>query len=353
MESKRHLFWHFWHHSHKRYQCLRHSTYDDTTSNITKSGCAHWSVVRWRKEEKELSTKSRIFAEDAIIRCEKAHSGSHRSDREGSDTTCNIRRVSVLSKPFAFAMTEVKYAPAPKAYTTRVLLVCFAMFQITLAAGLIIGWPGIAGSMLVMPLEKGGAGLTLDQTTQLYGLAAAVNYVAPLFLGLVLDNWGPRVCSALSNVIVAVGLAIFSSASSFGSFALGISCVAFGGPSVQQSLLHIGNMFAERRYFVMGVVAESITLSFGVFPIMDIIWDRGYGFRILFGSLGAMVFASSIGSLLLWPDAPYEIPTSGDTKEEKAETEDPNKQLKEASFLDQLSSGVYLRLCIFFIVTSW
>lgn len=252
-------------------------------------------------------------------------------------------------------MTNVKEAPAPKSEVVRILLVCFAMIQITLSAGLIIGWPGIAGSMLVEPLEHGGAGLTLDQTTQLYGLAAAVNYVAPLFLGLVLDKLGPRACSVLSNAIVAIGLGIFSSASSFSTFALGISCVAFGGPSVQQCLLHVGNMFAERRYFVMGIVAESITLSFAIFPIMDIIWEQGYGFRILFGSLGVMVFLSTIGSLLLWPDAPYEVPDSdGAAKEENnKEEEDPHKELKEASFFDQLSSGVYLRLCIFFMVTSW
>ncbi|CAJ1939125.1 unnamed protein product [Cylindrotheca closterium] len=251
-------------------------------------------------------------------------------------------------------MTEDKSAPAPKSYVARVLLVIFAMVQITLAAGLIIGWPGIAGSMLVEPLENGGAGLTLDQTTQLYGLAAAVNYVAPLFLGLVLDKFGPRACSVLSNAIVSIGLAIFSSASSFSTFALGICCVAFGGPSVQQCLLHIGNIFAERRYFVMGIVAESITLSFAIFPVMDIIWEHGYGFRILFAGLGVLVFLSTIGSLLLWPDAPYEIPKSDDANEEKEKgDDDPDKDLKEASFFDQLSSGVYLRLCIFFVVTSW
>lgn len=259
-------------------------------------------------------------------------------------------------------MTEKKGAPAPASYTNRVLLVCFAMVQITLAAGLIVGWPGIAGSMLVEPLDTGGAGLTLDQTTQLYSLAAAVNYVAPLFLGLILDKFGPRACSFLSNAIVAIGLALFSISSTFTSFAVGICFVAFGGPSVQQSLLHIGNIFADRRYFVMGMVAESITLSFAVFPLMDIAWDNlpeGYGFRVLFGGLAVVVIISSIGSLLLWPDAPYEVPEEtspsedGEPLVEKAkEVENPN-DLKNKSFTEQVTSGVYIRLCLFFIVTSW
>lgn len=269
-------------------------------------------------------------------------------------------------------MTESKGAAAPESFTKRVLLVCFAMVQITLAAGLIVGWPGIAGSMLVEPMATGGAGLTLDQTTQLYSLAAAVNYVAPLFLGLVLDNFGPRACSFLSNAIVAVGLAIFAMSKTFVTFAIGICFVAFGGPSAQQSLLHIGNMFGERRFFVMGMVAESITLSFAVFPLMDIAWENipaDYGFRVLFAGLGVVVVCSSIGSLLLWPDAPYEIFVSKDPST-KADEEDDDKvllvgeekvanietiidDLKTKTFAEQLTSGVYIRLGVFFTVTSW
>lgn len=251
----------------------------------------------------------------------------------------------------------------PESYVTRVLLVCFAMVQITLAAGLIVGWPGIAGTMLVEPLETGGAGLTLDQTTGLYSLAAAVNYVAPLFLGLVLDNFGPRACSFLSNAIVAAGLAIFAMSSTAPMFAIGICMVAFGGPSVQQCLLHIGNMFAERKFFVMGMVAESITLSFAVFPLMDIAWENmapEYGFRVLFGGLAIAVLISSIGSLLLWPDSPYAVPeaASQEISEEvpivQKETEtEKSDDLTTKSFKEQVLSGAYIRLCLFFIVTSW
>lgn len=257
---------------------------------------------------------------------------------------------------------------APKSFFKRVLLVAFAMVQITLAAGLIVGWPGIAGSMLVEDMDAGGAGLTLDETTQLYSLAAAVNYVAPLFLGLVLDNFGPRACSFLANAIVAGGLAVFAMGSTFGTYAFGICLVAFGGPSVQQALLHIGNMFGNRRYFVMGMVAESITLSFAVFPVLDLAWEQipaDYGFRVLFFGLSAIVVLSSIGSLLLWPDAPYEIfgqgaeesDTDDETEALKTEALRPDQSeaeaLKTASFKEQVTSAIYLRLVFFFMVTSW
>ena len=264
-------------------------------------------------------------------------------------------------------MTETNEgASAPESFSKRVLLVCFAMVQITLGAGLIVGWPGIAGSMLVEPMATGGAGLTLDQTTQLYSLAAAVNYVAPLFLGLVLDNFGPRACSFLANAIVAVGLTIFSTAETFSTFSVGICFVAFGGPSVQQSLLHIGNMFGERRFFVMGMVAESITLSFAVLPLLDIAWENLPGdgsFRVLFAGLASLVVCSSVGSLLLWPDAPYEIFKSKVSEEgadavllvgeEMVKPAIDVDDLKTKSFAEQLTSWVYVRLVMFFIVTSW
>jgi len=242
------------------------------------------------------------------------------------------------------------------------------MIQITLAAGLIVGWPGIAGSVLVEGMGTGGAGLTLDETTRLYSLAAAVNYVAPLFLGFILDNFGPRACSFLSNFIVATGLSIFAMGTTFSTYAIGICLVAFGGPSVQQSLLHIGNIFGERRYFVMGMVAESITLSFAVFPILDLIWEKlpaEVGFRILFFVLSGIVVVSSIGSLVFWPDAPYAIftqevdekdttePSETDALSPESTPETSAFDLKTASFKEQVTSAVYLRLVLFFMVTSW
>jgi MFS family permease len=140
-------------------------------------------------------------------------------------------------------------APLPDSIHTRIGLVFFGMLQICLAAGLIVGWAGIAGSMLGE--QDGGAGLTLDETTQLYGVAAAVNYISPLGLGVMLDKYGPRVCSTFANTIVAIGCLIFALATQLSTFAVGVSFIAFGGPGVQTSLMHLGNLFPSRRFFVM------------------------------------------------------------------------------------------------------
>jgi len=247
--------------------------------------------------------------------------------------------------------------------------------------------------MLVDSPQDGGAGLTLDQTTQMFGLAASVNYISPLALGMILDKFGPRACSFVSNGLVTLGCFVFCATTSVTVLTLGICLVAFGGPGVQTSLIHIGNLFPERRYFVMGIVSETITLSFAILPVMDLIWEQtGVSFQWIFGAYGVIMAASTAMSVLLWPDAPYvappDVPKQRRTSVKPPPPDSTVKQslksylredtakldqsesflesqkalqkgdvahisLKDMPFDKQLSSGVYLRVSIFFFVTSF
>jgi MFS family permease len=264
-------------------------------------------------------------------------------------------------------MSDANVAPLPASPSYRLFLVCFGMLQITLAAGLIVGWAGIAGSMMVTPAALGGAGLTLDQTTAMFGLAASVNYISPLFLGMLLDHRGPRTCSAMSNALVAAGCFVFASAESFSGFSLGLCGMAFGGPGVQTSLMHLGNLFPARQFFVMGILGESITLSFAIFPLLDVIWEglpQAVSFRVTFYVLAVLVCLSTLCSILFWPDAPYgskkEVDDEPESKEGLLASDEADDVVKEAElaisdqpFTAQLTSGIYLRLSLFFFVTSF
>jgi Major Facilitator Superfamily len=128
---------------------------------------------------------------------------------------------------------------------------------------------------------------------------------------------------------------------------------------------------------------------------MDVIWERTeLSFRTIFGCLSLLVAISAVGSFFLWPDAAYEIvelgeearrgcangdddkkllefetatdSTRGDELEQELLLEQSsskqdvdeeklprNMDLTECSFQEQLSSGVYIRLSIFFLVSSW
>lgn len=259
--------------------------------------------------------------------------------------------------------TEKPGAPLPASPTVRVILVATGMLQITLGAGLVVGWAGIAGSILTATRVNGGAGLTLDQTTSLYGLAAASNYLSPIVLGFILDHRGPRTASFVSNAIVALGCFLFGQATTFRQFAVAISMVAFGGPGVQTSVIHTANLFPAKRYFVMGLVGECITLSFAVLPIMDLLWHAyQIEFESLFYGQAVLVGLSAIISLVIWPDTPYqEVPEENNHPSEeetllssaKEKAEPKELPLQQQSLVKQLTSGAFIRLSIFFLVTSF
>ena len=120
---------------------------------------------------------------------------------------------------------------------------------------------------------------------------------------------------------------------------------------------------------------------------MDVTWERTeLSFRSIFGCLSLLVAISAVGSFFIWPDAAYEIvdveldeeeeetqrreskklefetatdSTRGDELEQELLLEhydhdvDEVADLTECSFQQQLSSGVYIRLSIFFLVASW
>jgi len=247
--------------------------------------------------------------------------------------------------------------------------------------------------MLVESPEGGGAGLTLDETTQMFGTAASVNYISPFLLGMILDKFGPRSCSVVSNGFVAVGCLVFASSTTVNTLTWGICLVAFGGPGVQTSLIHIGNLFPERRYFVMGIVSETITLSFAILPLMDLIWQQtNASFQYIFGFYAVIMAASACMSWLLWPDAPYVAPPEAPKPVKPVKPPPPTStmakqplnsylrqdtakvkqsdsflesekvllqghpdavSLKDMPFDKQLTSGVYLRVSLFFFVTSF
>lgn len=135
----------------------------------------------------------------------------------------------------------------------------------------------------------------------------------------------------------------------------------------------------------MGMVAETITLSFAIFPLMDLIWaNTNLSFRDIFRGLGVLLLCSTICSLLLWPDAPYEVVNTNNynndldentalRRKEKVEEEEQivaavkqqllgseatveqfeKVDLQHQSFQNQISSGVFIRLSLFFLVTSF
>lgn len=189
----------------------------------------------------------------------------------------------------------------------RVVLVVFAILQTVAFGGIMYGWAGVAGGLLIAHPSQGGAGLTLDQTTNIFAMLASVSSFSPLLLGIVLDKYGPRTTTFLSNIIVGIGIQILACARSYIMFAIGACTIAFGGPGIQASVVSFCNLFPENQFFVLSLISGSISASFAILPIFEMMWERyGIGYRTMFQSFIGVVVLGAVGSLLLMPNKPFE-----------------------------------------------
>lgn len=190
----------------------------------------------------------------------------------------------------------------------RLWFFVFGCLQTSLVSGICFGWASIAGTLLVAPLDEGGAGLTMDQTTQIFAMAVSISYFAALLMGYVLDICGPRICSVISHSIIAVGCQIFALSQTYPYFALGTCMMAFGSPGIQNAVIHLANLFPDSRFLAMSSLGGSITIAFAILPIFDMLWmDYGIYLSTMFGTYVYVILLLAVGSLLLWPDTPFEL----------------------------------------------
>ncbi|GMI30422.1 hypothetical protein TeGR_g12792, partial [Tetraparma gracilis] len=113
--------------------------------------------------------------------------------------------------------------------------------------------------------------------------------------------------SILSHMLVATGFFLFGISSSESAFFLPATMlIAAGGPGVQNSIIHLGNLYPESRSLVTSLITGAFSLSFMIFSIFDIVWGEfSLSFRPLFIAYSLVVLLSACLSSLLWPDRPY------------------------------------------------
>ncbi|GMH49390.1 hypothetical protein TrRE_jg7278 [Triparma retinervis] len=181
--------------------------------------------------------------------------------------------------------------------------------------------------MLVADVDKGGVGMSSSEITTIFTFATFVNFASPLILGVLLDSQGPRSCSVLSNFLVCLGFFTFSLSTSYAGFMVATLLIAFGGPGVQNSIIHIGNLYPESASTITSFITGAFSLSFVIFALFDMLWeDCNISFRTLFGVYGVVLLFSTAMSGFLWPDVAYnekgELPDAPRTPPPK---QDPNE----------------------------
>jgi hypothetical protein len=84
--------------------------------------------------------------------------------------------------------------------------------------------------------------------------------------------------------------------------------IAFGGPGIQSSVMHIGNLFPDSRFLVMSCLGGSVAIGFNILPAFGTLWTLyGIGLRPMFASYVFVVLLSTVVSLLLCPDETFEL----------------------------------------------
>jgi MFS family permease len=119
---------------------------------------------------------------------------------------------------------------------------------------------------------------------QMFILASSSNMISPLFLGLVLDRFGPRACSVTSVAFSTLGFFLFGTAAMLAPalasssmtglsredlFSLSVAMIGFGGPGVQNAVIHTANLFPSNKGLVTAIITGCFQLSFIIFFVFD------------------------------------------------------------------------------------
>jgi MFS family permease len=134
------------------------------------------------------------------------------------------------------------------------------------------------------------------------------SYLGPLCLGLILDAYGPRVCSLCSIFVIGIGCALFgiSDKDTANYFMPAICLIAFGGPGAQSAIIHLSNLFPNWKATATAIITGSFQLSFIIFLLFDQLWtDQQISYQTLFLGYSFVCVANAVISIFLWPDIPY------------------------------------------------
>lgn len=92
----------------------------------------------------------------------------------------------------------------------------------------------------------------------------------------------------------------------FNMFIPAMSMVAFGGPGVQNAIIHLGNLFPGWKASATAVITGSFQLSFVILFVFDQLFVfQQWTFRQLFLTYCLICSLNLIISVSFWPDVPY------------------------------------------------
>ena len=140
-------------------------------------------------------------------------------------------------------------------FTRRALMLSLGMLQCFAGSGIIYGWTSLEQLFVntgvyasaCPPGNRTCPAQTL-RFSLIFTITSNVNMLAGLVMGYVLDRWGPRASVVQSLLAVLLGLLLVAfSSPTFDGYLAGMICVGFGGPGIQNGLMHLSNLFPDNK----------------------------------------------------------------------------------------------------------
>ena len=200
-----------------------------------------------------------------------------------------------------------RQAEIEKAMSTRALVYGVAVVVSLLSSGVVFGWPSLLVILqregVFMELCDDGESDCSARLLRLSGVFSAAFFsllASRLVFGVVLDKFGPKVCSVCGLLCCALGAALFAVASSTSgveTFEIGYGLLGFGGPGVHVSSFHLSNLFAKRkRRLIISTFSGIFSASGLLFIVFRYLHESGVASRRdLFASYsGLLVFLAGL-----------------------------------------------------------
>lgn len=114
----------------------------------------------------------------------------------------------------------------------------------------------------------------------MFTLGAVMTNGVSIFVGLILDRWGPRACGFIGAFFLAAGSLTLRSALSieiFDAFLVGYSLLALGGPFTSISAFQLSNAFPAYSGTVLALITGAFDASSALFLLYRIAYTKSEG----------------------------------------------------------------------------
>jgi MFS family permease len=113
----------------------------------------------------------------------------------------------------------------------------------------------------------------------MFTVAAVVTNIAALPVGAILDHYGPRVCSIIGSLFLAIGalLMAWESIMPFDGLFLGYLLLALGSPFIYISSFQLSNAFPRHSGFILALLTGAFDASSALFLVYRLVWQATNG----------------------------------------------------------------------------